>query len=218
MERSPIFAWIWRSQTWSSQVASRRVWSAKPVGESASSQAAVRSELLAAEESAIREAIEQLKMLAAGRPASPTTPTFILGGRTANWRSGWFSMIKPEEARRAAEQAIHYNQAALELRPENRRYLWEDYVVFSLILLKFPDQTEQAAQAALELPRLLPQDPDSYIRAASLLARCARASKDQARDYGGQAVQLLKNAVEKGLIHDAKLLDHSRFSTSQEPG
>ena len=94
--------------------------------------------------------------------------------------------------------------------------MWEDYLVFSLILLKFPDQAERAAEAALELPRLLPQEPDSYLRAAHLLARCAGASKDAHRDYGGEAVQMLKNAVEKGLIRDAKQLDPAKYSVLKD--
>jgi hypothetical protein len=184
----------------------------RPAGESSSSAAIEHSDLLAAQESAIREAIEQLNMLGEGESGLPDYANVHLGRAYCQLAKRLILGNKPDEARSAAEQAIHYNQAALELRPENRRYLWEDYVIFSLILLKFPDQTERAAQAALELPRLLPQEPDSYIRAALLLARCAGASKDQAHDYGGEAVQLLKNAVEKGLIHDAKQLDPSRFS------
>ena len=190
----------------------------KPVGEPASGGSNGRSELLAAEESALREAIEQLKMLAPGGSSVPDYANVHLGRAYCQLAKHLILSNKRDEARSAAEQAIQCNQAALELRPENRRYLWEDYLVFSLILLKYPDQTERAAEAALELPRLLPQDPDSYLNAAHLLARCARASKDAHRDYGGEAVQMLKKAVEKGLIRDAKQLDPAQVSRSQGPG
>jgi len=191
----------------------------QPVGESAAARASARSELLAAGESAVHEAIEQLKMLAAGRPGVPDYANVHLGRAYLQLAKRLVRNNKPDEARRAAEQAIHYNEAALKLSPENREYqrwLWEDYLGFSLILLKLPDQTERAAQAALELPRLRPLDPDSYLGAAECLAQCARASKDPGRDYGGRAGQMLKTAVEKGLIHHAKQLDPARFPSLKD--
>ena len=170
--------------------------------------------LLAAAESATREAIEQLNMLAAGRPGVPDYAKVHLGRAYLQLAKRLDFNDKRQEARRAAEQAIHFHEAALELSPGNRQYqrsLWDDYLLFSLILLKLPDQTERVTQAALELPRLRPLDPDSYLNAAYFLARCATASKDQGRDYGGQAVQLLKKGVEKGLFGDAKQLNSRKL-------
>ena len=209
----PISAWIWRSRTLSLRVLWHEAWrSPKPVGEPASrAGASARSELLAAEESAAPRGDRATEDARRGGSSVPDYANVHLGRAYCQLARRLVLSDKRDEARSAAEQAIQCNQAALELRPENRRYLWEDYLVFSLILLKFPDQTERAAEAALELPRLLPQDPDSYLHAAHLLVRCAGASKDAHRDYGGEAVQMLKNAVEKGLIRDAKQLDPAKF-------
>ncbi len=187
---------------------------AQPVGESAAARVVARADLLASAESATREAIEQLNMLAAGRPGVPDYAKVHLGRAYLQLAKRLDFNDKRQEARRAAEQAIHFHEAALELSPGNRQYqrsLWDDYLLFSLILLKLPDQTERVTQAAFELPRLRPLDPESYLNAAYFLARCATASKDQGRDYGGQAVQLLKKGVEKGLFGDEKQLNSRKL-------
>ena len=137
-----------------------------------------------------------------------------LAPRTGCCLSNLFKGSKGVESRSAAEQAIRYDEAALELNPEDpdiQLGLWEDYRLLPVVLRTFPDQIDRAAQASKELPRLLPLDLDSYLFAAESLAMCASASKDPLQDYGGEAVRMLKKAVEKGLLHNAKQLGKVRL-------
>jgi tetratricopeptide (TPR) repeat protein len=112
------------------------------------------------------------------------------------------------EARRLLEQAIQCQQAALRLkgdRDDYRRALGDHYGYLAEACLRLGD-TAAATRAVLELRRILSQD--SY-RAAHLLARCTAAveknsdlpedkRKELAETYGGQAVELLREAAQKG--------------------
>lgn len=116
---------------------------------------------------------------------------------------------EPKEAQRLLQEAIAHQQAALRLdsnRQDFRRALGNHYRSLAEVSLRSGD-TAGAAQAALELPRTVPED---LYGAACLLARCTAAVKQDAglndekraelaQTYAGQAVELLRQAVQKGL-------------------
>src|SRR5262249_45731194 len=69
----------------------------------------------------------------------------------------------------------------------------------------------EAAAAAEELPRLMPDDREQYLNTAALLARCAESVREDARlpeprrselegAYGRRAVDLLRQAGDRGPI------------------
>jgi tetratricopeptide (TPR) repeat protein len=122
-------------------------------------------------------------------------------------------MEHPDKAHAQALQAVRYQAAALNLSPKSldyRRWLWDDYVILSEILLRL-GRIEPAARAAEELPRLIPDQLLTYLFVANRLTRCADASKGQTPDYQARAVQAIGSAVKDGVIHDAKQLEHKEF-------
>jgi serine/threonine-protein kinase len=126
---------------------------------------------------------------------------------------------QPTEARRLFEQAIEHQQSALRLNPQNRdcrQALGDHYRSLADACLRSRDLAA-AAQAARELRRILPEE--SYA-AACLLARCTAAvvkqgdlpeqqAKELAQKYGGQAVELLREAVQKG-IHNLRDIEENK--------
>jgi tetratricopeptide (TPR) repeat protein len=120
---------------------------------------------------------------------------------------------KRDDARSEIEQSISDCRRALELNPENGDYRsnLHELIADSAIILLELGHTAMAAKAAEELPRLRPQDLNSYYRAAILLTDCLTASKDESEDYGGRAVGVLQQAVNRGLIKEKKQLNHTEF-------
>jgi len=81
---------------------------------------------------------------------------------------------------------------------------------------------DAAAKAALELPRVVPDQPTEYLRAAAFLAQCvALVTKDErlasadrerrAEEYGGEATAVLRQGVQAGHISDPTVLDQPGF-------
>jgi serine/threonine-protein kinase len=126
---------------------------------------------------------------------------------------------QPAESRQLFEQAIQQQQSALRLNRDSRDYrqaLGDHYRFLADACLRSRDPAA-AAQATMELQRTLPAE--SYA-AACLWARCAAAMakngdlseekrKELALRYGGQAVELLRESLQKG-IHNLRDIEDNR--------
>ena len=121
------------------------------------------------------------------------------------------------EARRLLEKAIQRLRVALESDPRSLSYrlslclCYRDYAE----VLKRQAAHAELADAAQELPRLAPDDPDSFRYAAIYLAQCvALAAADTklaqpdpvVQHYARTAVGLLRKAFERRLIVDPREL------------
>src|SRR5262249_3243281 len=118
-----------------------------------------------------RDALAAQEMLSA---RFPEVSEFRLAlGRTLYTLAGLLArQAELTEARRLLEQAIDHHRVALELNSRNdssREYLRDDYGVLAVVLLRLDDHV-QAAQAAGELTRILPDHAYEYARAAGFLA------------------------------------------------
>jgi tetratricopeptide (TPR) repeat protein len=155
------------------------------------------------------KSIEQLTSL---KRLYPDLPSFVGGslGR-ADLRSAQALQARDQTdgAREALERAIGYHRAALRSSPESpkyRRYLWDDLTARSLMRLAHRD-VEGAARDAEELPRLLPDNPNSYLQAALLLVQCAERSPDRRASFHDRAMNVLREGVDKHQL-DRKQLDN----------
>jgi tetratricopeptide (TPR) repeat protein len=185
-----------------------------------------------AAESFARKSIAQLDTLKSRYAKMPEYLNVALGRSFYQWaktlvadvalaRSAARETGGYDKAHSAVNQAVLYHQAALESSPESPRYrqwLWDDYDYETLILLQLATieadaqarrrHIEGAADNAEQLPRVLPDRSQSYLRAARFLVQCAHASGDQGGKYFDRAVNVLKKGVEHGVIREAKDLDN----------
>ena len=185
----------------------------------------------AAAESFARKSIAQLDLLKARYPKVPEYLNMALGRSFYQWAKTLGDIARArsaardtgglDKARSAVRQAMLYHQAALDSSPESPRYrqsLWDDYDYEARILLQ-PAKIEAdaaarghhidgAAEAAEQLPRLLPDRSRSYVWGATLLVKCAQASGDQGGNYFDRAVKVLKKGVEDAVIRQAVDLDN----------
>ena len=126
----------------------------------------------------------------------------------------------PGGARVLLTRAIGMHRAVLELDHRSqpaREFLRDDQAVLCLALLH-SGAYAQAADAAAELPRIVPDGPREYLRAAGFLAQCASASASdpkvtesdrpaRAEAYARRAVGLLRQGVDEGWIKDPRELE-----------
>ena len=157
-----------------------------------------------------RNAIEQLTKLAGQYPETPSYLVASLG--RAEWQLAKVLMRtnRIDAALAAAEMALGHHREALKSSPESPRYrqnLWEDELVLSIIRLTHRD-VAGAASDAEELPRIRPDNPDSYVQAASLLVKCAAASPEQQVLFHDRAMTVLGEGVNHGRL-DPRALDQS---------
>jgi serine/threonine-protein kinase len=169
-------------------------------------------------EAAYRRALEVLD-------ATPAGAADALAGRivraTALGHLGQIHMerLDFDEAERLIERALGFGRAALKLAPRHVEPL-RVVAVFGSDLARirhFRDdnagaaEAAEAARAAGELPRAAGELPQSLIDAASILAHCAPAAGDAAREkeYEDRAMAMLRMAVAKG-FKDAKSLAQNR--------
>jgi tetratricopeptide (TPR) repeat protein len=168
-------------------------------------------------EAAGREGVSAVSKLA---DQEPPIPSYLNAAGRAHFEMAalLLTLNKPDDARSAIEQSIHYIREALELSPENplyRRNLYAAVGVSSKILLAL-GEFATAAKAAEELPRLRPGELLSYYHAATLLTKCLNASQDVSQNYGGRAVGVLEQAVKSGLIKHTEQLTFPEFAALQK--
>ena len=114
----------------------------------------------------------------------PDVPEYRLAlGRTLYSLSGLhFKQGELAAARRLLEQAIPQHRAALEFNRRNqagRDYLRDDYGVLTVVLVRLREY-DAAAQAALELPRVVPDQATEYLLRGRLSGP-VRRSRQQGR-------------------------------------
>src|SRR5262249_54903297 len=123
-----------------------------------------------------------------------------------------------QKARELLERAVESQRAALKRDPKNatyRTYLRNHYANLAGVLAELRLHAE-TARAAAELPLVFPEGPAEYVRAAQFLSLCVRAAErdealsperrqDLMRNYGDQAVGLLREGVARGYTNAAAL-------------
>ena len=163
-----------------------------------------------AAESAIQEAFGQLEALEANYNAGDAIPAYLQAARGRAYCSRAKLPSRPlQEAIADARQAIILHAAAHQSYPESpifREGLIEDYQVLSVRLRALQD-TAAAAEAAEELPALVPDELKSYLAAAHQLAFCKGETQETTAGYQTRAVKMLLSAYEKGLLRDPRQLD-----------
>ncbi len=93
--------------------------------------------------------------------------------------------------------------------------------MLTVVLVRLREH-DAAAQAALELPRVVPDQATEYLRAAAFLAQCVElVAKDErltaadrqprAEKYGAAAVTVLRQGVQAGHIRDPAALEKAGF-------
>jgi tetratricopeptide (TPR) repeat protein len=126
----------------------------------------------------------------------------------------------PAGARALLTRAIGMHRSLLELDHRGRQpreFLRDDQAVLCMALLRSGEHA-QAADAAAELPRIIPEGPREYLRGAAFLAQCAsEAASDpkiaesdrraRAEAYTRRAVGLLRQGVDEGWIKSPHELD-----------
>ncbi|HEX8203369.1 MAG TPA: tetratricopeptide repeat protein, partial [Isosphaeraceae bacterium] len=152
----------------------------------------------------------------------PTVPEYrgALGQSLWNLASFQFSRGAAAEALPILERGIGQLRTALEADGRNRSYrtaLRAAQADLAVALIQKGDHAGAAA-AAEEVPRLVPDEPDSSLRAAGYLARCGVIAGADARlpeprrrelreDYARRAVAVLRQAVGLGVLANPRDLD-----------
>jgi serine/threonine-protein kinase len=161
-------------------------------------------------EEGYRWAIELLEKLLADTPDVPDYCN-LLAGTLDNYAESLLSRNEPSEAKKYVERAIVHEQVALRAGPRNPQYvsfMGSHYSVLAEADVRVGDHAG-AVRAALDLTRLYPNSGPKHREAAGFVARCIPlAGKDDrlseterlatAQSYTGQALQLLRDAVQKG--------------------
>src|SRR5262249_51916055 len=97
-----------------------------------------------------------------------------------------------------------------------RRDLW--YAYFDYLLLRIPPhlrEVEAVARDAEELPRLWPDNADSYTQAAWVLIQCAKAAPDRKDELHGRATRVLAPGVDQGKL-DRRRLEQRHFDVLRD--
>lgn len=157
-----------------------------------------------------RQALEQFQTLATRYPTVPDYQSRV-GAIQGNLGSLLLDRNKILESIRFLQEAIQHQRAALESNPDSpsyREFLRNNYWGLSRALNR-NGQHADAAQAAAELPKIIPDGWQEYYRAAGLVAQCiAVVAKDTTlaevqrakieQRYADQAVEFLGQAVRHG--------------------
>jgi tetratricopeptide (TPR) repeat protein len=159
-----------------------------------------------------RKSVERLESL---HPLDQDMPTYLgaaLGRGYFRLAQALLERGKIDGAREAAERAVAYHRAALESSPESpnyRRYLWDDYCFLPFTRLGLGDLAG-AARDAEELPRIDPDNADSYTQSAYFLIQCAqKASPGQEAPFYDRAVELLRTGVNRRKLDGSRLKDRT---------
>jgi serine/threonine-protein kinase len=125
----------------------------------------------------------------------------------------------PGGARSLLTRATGLHRAVLERDPQSqpaREFLRDDQAVLCMALLRAGAHA-QAADAAAELPRIIPYGPREYLRAAAFLAQCSSSAASDSKlseserparagVYARRAVELLRQGAMGGWINDPQEL------------
>jgi tetratricopeptide (TPR) repeat protein len=175
-------------------------------------------------ERVVQEALQEQERFVAAYPEVPEYAN-VLGRQYFEMGRLLIGQGDANGLERYLEPAIRHHRAALRADPENLSYrinLGED-LVFKARALIARDDHVRAADAAEELPRLLPADLRGYLEAASFLVKCAAAAardtalaepqrQARAAAYESRAIQVLAQAVARRLIQGVGPLDIPELS------
>jgi serine/threonine protein kinase/WD40 repeat protein/tetratricopeptide (TPR) repeat protein len=177
----------------------------------------------AAAEKLLREAAAVRTRLADDFPANPDYASDL--GQTLEWLAGMLRDLNQlDESVRIFREAVRRQGTAFELRPKNlvfRELRCKHQAQLADTFLRM-GRSVDAAAAALELPRLAPDDPAVLLRASCLFANCAALAQKNSgfpwgfgwalmRVYQRGAVALVRQAVAKGLGDATRVLSDPVF-------
>src|SRR5205085_1517473 len=122
-----------------------------------------------------------VRMLERRVDAFPKVPEYKheLGVHLGNFASLLLQRVQPAEAGRLFREAIRYQQAALQEKPQQAAFeqaLCAHYLSLVDALVQLEDHAG-AAQAMTELVGVAPANWQDYPRAANLQARCIRLAE-----------------------------------------
>jgi tetratricopeptide (TPR) repeat protein len=171
-------------------------------------------------EKAFRRALAIQEKLVADHPKVADYRS-ALGGSLHNLAEQLRDRDELTEACELLERAISHQRIAWKPKPRHptyRRFLHSHYWVLAALLVQRKEHAA-AVKAAAELPRVVPDGWQEYVRAAAFLAHCMplaeqdtkllpEARKKTAQAYGDRAVQLLAQAIDKGLKDPQHLKEH----------
>ena len=155
--------------------------------------------------------------------AFPGVPEYLFAVGNARYCLGDVQAREGQfpESRHNLGLAVERLRAALASSPRNPAYALALCVAHrdSAEVLKQLGAHARVADAAEQMPRVAPDDPDAYRFAAYYLAQCvALAAKDAQiaeperqqlqQSYGQRAVELLRTAYERSLVVDPRELDN----------
>jgi serine/threonine protein kinase len=177
-------------------------------------------------EQVLRESLAMREKLAAESPATPRYQS-ELAATQQNLASVRRLRGDLAEARALVEQAIARQKNALSANPDQpdyRRFLHTHYGCLTDILLQLGRHAE-AAETAVELPRILPDSWQTFGQAAARLGLCARqAAEDEKlppdqRTAAAQAYeQRRKELLQEGLQRYPENPSLQRMAQASSPG
>ncbi|MBL8798334.1 MAG: protein kinase [Planctomycetia bacterium] len=168
-------------------------------------------------------ALELQKKLADDFPAVPDYQSH-LAAILDNLAALAMNQGKLDKSRELLAQARQHHDNAAKADPGNpvyRQFLQKHQLTLADTLLRIGEKAEpgrhvEAAKLAVELPKLNPDSAEEYRRAAIILTRCSlmvrldlklpMKERQQLSDgYAAQAVQMLRQAVQKGWMDPVQL-------------
>ncbi len=166
-------------------------------------------------EASLNKVLAEQERLVASFPEIPHYQ-YALGHNLFDYAKLLFERGSADKAANLVEKAVTSFQKVLESDPGNRVYirnLYEALRLQMLIALELK-QVERAAGCAEQLVTVLPQQLLTYLTAANGLAACVKlagedpqAGSDESHRnteiYGRRAVELLREAVQRGLLKSA---------------
>jgi hypothetical protein len=160
------------------------------------------------------KAIDDLKSLASLYPELPSYLGMSLGRAYTQLEKVLAQRKQIDKARAAAELAVNYLRDALKASRESptyRRHLWDAYFDYGKLRIPpHPREVEAVATGAEELPRLWPDNADSYTQAAWVLIQCAEAAPDRQAELLERATRVLATGVNQGKL-DRRGLQQRHF-------
>jgi tetratricopeptide (TPR) repeat protein len=168
-------------------------------------------------EKAHADALKVRQGLARQSPDSPAYQSEV-GASLNNLANVLADQKQFQKARELLERAVEIQRAALKSDPKNstyRTFLRNHHANLAGVLAELRLHAE-TARAAVELPLVFSEGPAEYIRAAQFLSLCVRAAErdealsaerrqDLMRNYGDQALGLLREGVARGYTNAAAL-------------
>jgi serine/threonine-protein kinase len=172
---------------------------------------------------ALAQVLDDQERLIASYPDVPDYRN-ALGRNLFDYGKVLFERGGPAAAANLIEKAVARFQEALKGDPGNRVYTKNLYEALTLqmeIALEL-NQVERAARCAELLVDLLPGQLSDYLTVAAGLSRCVKLAphenklasgecEERAESYGRRAVELLRKAVERGLLNSSEPLKVEEF-------